>query len=101
MTPPYPVTIPDTTKPASNAGHLATSVSTAPCTNAPLVSSGLLATSKPVALSDDVPPPGKHLLSRPRAEDPLVALHAPLAWSLPNLASLLESHRLAAAVPRP
>ena len=101
MTPLCPVTTLATMKPASNAGNSDISASTVPSTNAPPVSSGPLATSKPVALSDNAPLPGKRLLPRPQAEDPLVTPHAPLAWSLPNLASLLVSRQLTAAVPRP
>ena len=101
MMSPCLVTTLDTIKPASSAGSLDTFASTAPSTNAPLVSSGPLVTLKRVALSDNARPPGKRRLPRPLAEDPLVAPNIPIAWSLPNLASLLKSRRLATAVPRP
>ena len=100
MTLPYPVTILVTMRPVSNAGNLDTSASTVLSTNAPPVSNGPLAMSKPVVLSDDARPPGKHIPPLPLAEAPLV-IHALPTWSLPNLVSPLASHRLDEAIPRP
>ena len=99
MMPPFPMTTPDITKPASNAGNLGTFASIAPYTNAPSVSKPPLATSKLVALYTDAHLLGKRLLPRPLAGDPLGVPHTPSTWLPPNLALPPASYQPTKAVP--